>query len=300
MEKLNNRNVVKVSHELNHFRGGYTPLELDFIFAFISCIKNEDREFKEYFVELKDLEFKLQKRLELGRIEAIFDSLTTKSFKVNNEIELAVYPFFQKFSYKKKEKKVSVKFNEDLKPHLLQLKNYSMGNLRYILSFRGEYAKRLYMLLAQWVRAGGTSYTVDELREMLSIPKSYLYGDIKLKVLKKTQKEFKKKAPFSFEFVEKKKGRKVVEITFITKSNNLELNDFKDLIREEYADLRLYTFDNKITLCDKDGVLYWITDNGEKKAHLEGFAEACWKILFKKKDVLEIFKSPSLFENMKD
>jgi len=119
---MNNKNIIKTSHNLNHFRGTYTRLELDFIYAFISTIKDEDEEFREYSLPLKTLETKLKKRLQLRDIEYLFDTLISKTFKINNEKELAVYTFFTRLRYSKDDKVLSVKFNEDLKPHLIQLK----------------------------------------------------------------------------------------------------------------------------------------------------------------------------------
>lgn len=295
---INDRNIVKTSHELNHFRGGYTPLELDFIYAFISCIKNEDDELKEYRLTLEELENKLDRRLQLSKIEYIFDSLITKSFKVHNHKKLTVYSFFTKLEYGKEDGSLAVRFNPELKPHLLKLQTFAMGNLKYILSFRGEYAKRLYMLLSQWRAAGKATYTVDELREMLAVPKSYLYADIKAKVLKKTQTEFRKKAPFTFEFEEQKRSRRVHRITFTLRENLLGLEEFKDTIREEYHDQRLYEFDGKMTYCDEDGKLYWCIVENERVEHIyhdDNYAEACWRHLFKLKDRLPIFRQPSLF-----
>ncbi len=294
--KLNNRNIVKTSHELNHFRGGYTPLELDFIYAFISCIKNEDDELKSYELELSDLEKKLDTRLRLDRIEKIFDSLVTKSFKINNAKELTVYAFFSRFSYNKESKKISVKFNPDLKPHLIKLKTYAMGNLRYILSLRGEYSKRLYMLLAQWRTAGTVTYTVEQLREMLAFPKSYKYANIKI-MINKAQKDLKNKSPFVFEYEEHKKGKAVHEITFTIYGNNKDVEEFRELIRNDYHDLNLLEIDGKMIKCDTDGKLYYIHDiDLEKKFFTKKYEDACWKRLHQTKDRLPIFTTPSLFD----
>ena len=294
--EINNRNIIKTSHELNHFRGGYTPLELDFIYSFISCIKNEDDELHEYILTLDELEKKLDKRLRVERVEKIFDSLVTKSFKVNNAEELTVYSFFTKMKFDKKEDTISVKFNPELKPHLLKLKTYAMGNLKYILSFRGEYSKRLYMLLSQWRTAGKATYTVEELREMLAVPKSYLYADIKGKIIKKTQTEFRKKSPFSFEFKEIKKGKRVEKITFVLKQNFPDIEEFKELISSEHFDQKLYEFDNRMTYSDKDAKLYWVNDDLQRIYHNEEYAENCWAYLIKNKNRLPIFNNPSLFK----
>ena len=211
---MNNKNIIKTSHNLNHFRGGYTRLELDFIYAFISTIKDEDEEFREYALPLKELEGKLGKRLQLRDIEYLFDTLISKSFKINNEKELAVYTFFTRLSYSKDDKVLKVRFNEELKPHLIQLSIYAKGNFKYLLQFKSEYSKRIYMLLSQWRSAGKKLYSVDDLRDILAVPKSYLYADFKRKVIAKAEKELKEKGDIFFTFEEQKQGRKVTHILF--------------------------------------------------------------------------------------
>ena len=211
---MNNKNIIKTSHELNHFRGGYTRLELDFIYAFISTIKDEDERFKDYKLTLQELENKLGKRLELKKIEYIFDSLVTKTFKVNNDEKLAVYSFFTYLEYNKETKELTVNFNEKLKPHLVQLSTYAKGNFKYLLQFKSEYSKRIYMLLSQWKSAGKKLYAVNELREMLAVPKKATYGEFKRSVLTKAEKEIKEKGDIFFTFEEQKQGRKVTHLLF--------------------------------------------------------------------------------------
>lgn len=211
---MNQVNIIKTSHELNHFRGGYTRLELDFIYAFISTIRDEDEEFRVYRLTLHELEEKLGRRLKLQDVEYLFESLIKKSFKVHNEVELVVYSFFTTIRFDKELRELSVKFNPDLKLHLLKLKTYALGNFRYILQFNSEYSKRLYMLSCQWVQAKFPPvYSIEELRDILNIPKSYKYGQFKQKVLVKAEKELiNKKSDIYFEFEEIKTGRKVTAI----------------------------------------------------------------------------------------
>ena len=211
---LNKKNILKTSHELNHFKGGYTKLELDFIYAFISIIKDEDDEFQDCRLTLKELELKLDRRLELSKIEYIFDSLIKKTFKINNNKRLITYSFFSYLEFDKEEKILIVKFNSDLKPHLIQLKTYAKGNLKYILQFRSEYTKRLYMIISQWKKAQEKKYTLNELKEILAVPKSYTYHDFKKRVLLVAEIELKKDSDVFFTFEEVKQGRKVVEIIF--------------------------------------------------------------------------------------
>ncbi|MEA3315456.1 MAG: replication initiation protein [Campylobacterota bacterium] len=211
---MNNKNIIKTSHELNHFKGGYTKLELDFIYAFISTIKDEDEKFNNYQLTLKELEKKLGRRLELSKIEYIFDNLIKKTFKINDKNEIAVYSFFTYLSFDKKTKILTVDFNERLKYHLIQLNKYAKGNFKYLLRFKSEYSKRIYMLISQWKNIKLKKYTVIELREILEIPASYPYSNFKRKALLVAEKELKKNSDVFFEFEEVKQGRKVIEIIF--------------------------------------------------------------------------------------
>ncbi len=211
---MNNKNIIKTSHELNHFKGGYTRLELDFIYAFISTIKDEDERFKDYSISLSEMENKLGKRLELSKINYIFDSLITKSFKIDNNEKLAVYSFFTYLEFDKNQKILTVNFNEKLKPHLIQLNTYAKGNFKYLLQFKSEYSKRIYMLLSQWKNIEKKIYSVEDLRTILSVPTKYLYAEFKRTVIKKAEAELLKNSDIFFTFKEIKQGRKVTDIVF--------------------------------------------------------------------------------------
>jgi len=237
---MNSKNIIKISHELNHFRGGYTKLELDFIYAFISTIKDEDEDFKRYSLTLKELEKKLERRLQLKDIEYIFDSLIKKSFKINNDEELAVYSFFTSLNFNKKTKILSVRFNSDLKPHLIQLQIYAKGNFKYILNFKSEYSKRIYMIISQWKQLQTVKYKIDNLREILEIPVNYDYANFKRRVLLVAEKELKKDSDIFFTFEEVKQGRKVVEIIFYIYVSGGRDKTLKEPKYDEYKKKKIY------------------------------------------------------------
>jgi len=248
---MNNKNIVKTSHKLNHFRGAYTKLELDFIYAFISTIKDEDEDFKKYSLPIRELENKLNKRLQLKDIEYLFESLMKKSFKIHNEDELIVYCFFTTLGFNTKTKVLSVKFNPDLKSHLLNLNTFAKGDLRYILQFKSEYTKRFYMLMSQWKVKGHVMYSVEELRELLAVPKSYKYAQFKQKILSRAEIELQANSDVFFTYSEEKRegGRKVTHIIFdVIKSGGtnkeVKLESFNHLLKQSIY----YNGENRIIL----------------------------------------------------
>ena len=95
--------------------------------------------------------------------------------------------------------------------------------------------------MSQWQTAGKKLYAVEELREILAVPKSYLYADFKRKILKKAEAELKKDSDIFFEYKEETKngGRKVTHILFdIIKSGG---TDKQKPSIEEYKRKIIYT-----------------------------------------------------------
>ena len=131
MNKINYKNDVRISRKLNNFRSEYTILELDFIYSFISIIDKDDVYLRNYSLSLAELELKMQRKLEIKKIEYLFDSLAKKAFKIDNEKGIEVYTFFTYLRYDKVEKILTVDFNYRLKEHLLQLKDFGTGNFRH-------------------------------------------------------------------------------------------------------------------------------------------------------------------------
>lgn len=220
MSDINFKNDVRVSHELNHLRGAFTKLELDFTYSFISMIKKEDVELTNYTLTLPELEKKMERRLQLKDIEYLFDTLTDKEFKVENDKELTKYSFFTYLSFNKVNRTLTVDFNTRLKPHLLELKTFAHGNLKYIFSLKSEYSKRIYMIIMQWKSAiKSRPYAIQELRDLLEIPDKYVYADIKRRVLEKAKEELEAKSHYYFKYHENKIGRKVESIYFTVHEN---------------------------------------------------------------------------------
>lgn len=228
MNMINYKNDVRMSHELNHLKGAFTKLELDFTYSFVSMIKKEDVELMNYTLSLAELEKKMNRRLQLKDIEYLFNTLTKKEFKVHNVDKLEIYTFFTYLCFNKTNNTLTVDFNKRLKPHLLDLQHFALGNLKYILAYKSEYTKRIYMLICQWKNSiKSKKYSIEELREILEIPQSYLYADFKRRVIDKAKQELEEKGDYYFKYKEQKEGKKVVGITF-TVHENIKLKREKE------------------------------------------------------------------------
>jgi len=112
---------------------------------------------------------------------------------------------------------IELKFHEDLKGYLLELKNrFKLYDIRNLCFLKSVYSIRMYILLKQYEKIGIRKFTIDELRDLLAIePGKYqLYADFKKRVIVKPQKELEKFCDIRFEFTEEKAGRRVAALRF--------------------------------------------------------------------------------------
>ena len=98
----------------------------------------------------------------------------------------------------------------------MQLKERFVSyNLKYILPLTSTYTIRIYQLLKEYEKLTKRYFTVEELQEILQVPKSYLpYGKFKQKVLQVAEKDLLEHTDIYFTIEEEKEGRKVSRLIF--------------------------------------------------------------------------------------
>jgi plasmid replication initiation protein len=180
-----------------------------------------------------------------------------------------------------------------LRPFLLEVKEkFLKYKLENILPLKSSYVIRLYEILKDWlemyVRYGNKAekiLKVEELREILEIPKSYPYGGssgIKQRILEKAKSELEKYTDVIFDYEEIKTGRKVTHLKFIIRPNPKKLQtdngvqeqyfksrkNFVALLRKKYSgSKKFFGFKNINRInywlgLDKNGLAYGT--NGEE------------------------------------
>jgi plasmid replication initiation protein len=129
-----------------------------------------------------------------------------------------------------------VRFEEGLKPYLLELKKRFVSyNLKYILPLTSTYSVRIYQLLKEYEKLTKRYFDVGELMELLQVPKSYQnYTNFNAKVLKVAEKELKEHCDIYFTLEEEKEGRKVSRLIFrIHKNTHKKDTEQAKLIDDE-------------------------------------------------------------------
>ncbi len=117
---------------------------------------------------------------------------------------------------------IELKFNDDLKPHLIQLRElFTKYEIKYIIGLRSVYSFRIYEILkSRSFLKGVKEISVDELKEVLDVEDKYkLYADFKRKIVMQAQKELTAFCDITFTIKEKKQGKKVTSLEFTIHPN---------------------------------------------------------------------------------
>jgi plasmid replication initiation protein len=295
---LTKQNYGRQSHFLINAKYTLTRGEIDLILALLTVIKKDDKDFKDYIFDIEELEHKFSRKLNSQQLQDSVEKIFSKSLKI--EISKNRWKMFNWFSYfEYNNGLITCRFDKDLKPYLLEIKErFVISDLRMILPMRSSYSKRIYLLLKEYAKIGERTFTIKKLQEILVVPTSHRerYNKFKVSVLQKAEKDINKFTDLEVKLSEKKRAKKVVEITYTIKKNTTDLKTFISIIREVYTEKILhFSKDNRPIICNKKGFLYY----GEKKSYIDQKeAQKLWEYLHENRENLYIFKK-SLEEDMR-
>jgi len=220
-----NKEIVTQNTKLINSKYNLTELELKFLLSIIAKIDSKkENEFKVYTFNKKELEEEIGFPNHKNSFYKTFARrIMSKPFDIEIEKDHWItFNWLSKFEYNKGE--IKVRIDDDLKPYLLELKErFIKYNLRYIIPLKSAYSIRIYQLLKEYEKYGVRYFDVEELMNILQVPKSYQrYGLFKQKVLEQAHRELTEKTDITFDFEEdKKEWKKVIRLRFrIYKNHN--------------------------------------------------------------------------------
>ncbi|NJN35087.1 MAG: replication initiation protein [Saprospiraceae bacterium] len=122
---------------------------------------------------------------------------------------------------------IEFKFNDDLKPHLLELKRrFLKYDLHNIVGLQSTHSIRMFEILKSYEYLGAVTLEVEQLKTVLELGDKYkLYADFRRYVIDKAQEDLTKFCDITFDYEEIKQSRRVSEIRFMIKKNQVEKND---------------------------------------------------------------------------
>lgn len=231
-----NNNLVVKKNPLVNARYKLNPLEIKILLSVVGLIDKEDSFFWTYDVPVKDLG-------DYKEIKRSCRSLMTKVFEIKEDNGWLMMNWFSHIRYKSKEGLIECSFDPNLKPYLLQLKdNFTSYTLQSVLPMRSSYSIRLYELLKQYEKIGNRAFNLDDLEDIMQVPKSYrVWRDFNKRVLETAQNEINNLSDITISYSPIKTGRKITSVSFTIAPNlnKLPLKQYITLIRSKCVNMTL-------------------------------------------------------------
>lgn len=224
-----NNLLVKQSHLLNNASYKLSSLSMDLIFVMISELKKEDKEFNVFKLSIRDIEKKLNKRINIKSIPEAISDVYKNPFTLHSKdgASFIMVSWVSMFAYDNKNKVITFKFDQQMKEFLLELSDrFVLSHIREVSSLNSEYSKRIFNMIKQWEKVGKFSINLNKLKSVLMVPDSMnIYSNFKQKVLIKSCNQINESTNINVSFEEVKNGRRVVDILFkISKKRKDDVN----------------------------------------------------------------------------
>ncbi len=216
--------VYKATSMVQRGRHDLSPREQKIVIYAISKIKPSDNEFTRYRFELKDFctvcGFTMDSFTE---IKSSLQKLRDRSWWCEHDPikvpgEYVTVSWFQKVWFNKTDGKVSVLFDTDMMPYLLELVKrgelYTKYEIRYILPMKSQYGIRLYELLKSYCNTPYWWFDIDKLKNLLNAEKYSNFADFKRRVIDPAIKDIDEYSDLNVSYVLEKKGRRYQRIKF--------------------------------------------------------------------------------------
>lgn len=219
--------VVAQSNQLTEARYSLTVAEQRLVLTLLSLISPSDKSLKSY--EIKISEF--QRLLDI-KTNAIYDQVKDVLKKLASRViyipegkDYLIANWFSSAKYDSKKGSVTISFDDNLKPYLLELKEqFTKYKLFVIAQFKSSYTIRIYMLLKQYEVIGFREIELVEIRGILDIKDNEYprFADFRKRVLDQAKKEFETKnkesggymSDITFELETIRTGRKITRLRF--------------------------------------------------------------------------------------
>ncbi len=241
-EGMPTRDLIVTSNELIHAKYHFSLWQKRVFMYFVSQIGKDVSEFGLQKVYISDL-VRFFESEQNGTVADIIENVPRQLYETSIQVPSRDAEGNERFGevrlvtkYTKPQDKnpgnayIELKFNEDLRPHLLDLKKqFSKYELRYIVHLQSAHAIRIYEILKSHQYQGTIDLDVDYLKVILEVSEKYkLYGDFKRKIIDKAQGDLAQFCDIGFSYTELKAGKKVVTLRFAIFENRPGAQQFPD------------------------------------------------------------------------
>ncbi len=227
---MSNDLQVRQHNAITTARYEYSELQLD-IFLYLLSMLRKDKTDGVYEIVVKDLSAMTGKEYKYGYLRKATEEMGSRMFEVSTAKSYKQLWMFQRVEYMIGEGRIEIRFSDDIKPYLFDLKdNFTSFELYAALRLGSKYAKRIYALCSQWKDKGQTeTFSLDEFKKMLALlddKGNEQYKPIsmfKKFVLDESVKQINRHTDLEIGYTLQKRGRSFNSVTFIVKAQPLAI-----------------------------------------------------------------------------
>ncbi len=170
LQKTTPEKKIKQHNTITSGRTDYSACQLDVLFMLLACINDVDEPNKRYNIRVKDIELITGRKWNYQQLLESNEEMMSRVFKIEEEDGLRQIVLFSEIKYLDGTGSFDMVINEPARPYFFDLKNnFTLLELKSVLSCTSKHAKRLYSLACQWRGTGGHTYSIGELKEMLGL-----------------------------------------------------------------------------------------------------------------------------------
>jgi len=217
LQKSPSEKKIRQHNTITSGRYDFSSCQLDVLFMLLASLDESDEVGKEYHIRVKDIELITGRKWNYQQLREGNENMMSRVFEVQKPQGLRQIVLFAAVQYLDGTGSFYMKINEDARPYFFDLKNnFTLLELKSVLSCTSKHAKRLYSLACQWRGTGGHTYSIGELKEMLGLkdPKGKnkeqytQIGEFKKSVLDVAKKQINEHTDIVFDYeLIKSRGR---------------------------------------------------------------------------------------------
>ena len=170
IQKTPSEKKIKQHNTITSGRYDFSACQLDILFMLLASLDESDEVSKQYHIRVKDIELITGRKWNYQQLREGTEDMMSRVFEIQMPQGLRQIVLFTTVQYLDGTGSFYMKINEDARPYFFDLKNnFTLLELKSVLSCTSKHAKRLYSLACQWRGTGGHTYSIGELKEMLGL-----------------------------------------------------------------------------------------------------------------------------------
>jgi plasmid replication initiation protein len=209
LQKSPSEKKIKQHNTITSGRYDFSACQLDVLFMLLALLNESDEVGKEYHIRVKDIELITGRKWNYQQLREGTEDMMSRVFEIQKPQGLRQIVLFTDVQYLDGTGSFFMKINDSARPYFFDLKNnFTLLELKSVLSCTSKHAKRLYSLACQWRGTGGHTYSLGELKEILGLkdpkgkePEQYtMVSMLKKDVLDRAKKQINEHTDIVFDY----------------------------------------------------------------------------------------------------